>query len=87
MAGGHGVLDALAQADPAFARRVRYRMIDRSEAMREAAYHDGRHRARMEQNRAGLMFDYSSFTRLRALRSHGDWDGDPFAELQERAMS
>ncbi|MCR9151476.1 MAG: hypothetical protein NXH83_14995 [Rhodobacteraceae bacterium] len=57
------------------------------EAMREAAYHDGRHRARMEQNRAGLMFDYSSFTRLRALRSHGDWDGDPFAELQERAMS
>lgn len=57
------------------------------EAMREAAYHDGRHRARMEQNRAGLMFDYSSFTRLRALRSHGDWDGDPFAELREGAMT
>lgn len=57
------------------------------EAMREAAYHHGRHRARMEQNRAGLMFDYSSFTRLRALRSHGDWDGDPFAEFQEGAMT
>jgi hypothetical protein len=56
------------------------------EAMREAAYRDGRHRARMEQNRAGLMFDYSSFTRLRALHSHGDWDGDPFAEWQEGAM-
>ena len=53
------------------------------EAMREAAYHDGRHRVRMEQNRAGLMFDYSSFTRLRALCSHGDWDGDPFAALQD----
>ena len=53
------------------------------EAMREAAYHHGRHRARMEQNRAGLMFDYSSFTRLRALHSHGDWDGDPFAALQD----
>jgi hypothetical protein len=25
------------------------------------------------------MFDHSSFTRLRALHSHGDWDGDPFA--------
>ena len=57
------------------------------EAMREAAYHDGRHRARMEQNRAGLMFDYSSFTRLRALHSQGDWDGDPFAELHEGAMT
>jgi hypothetical protein len=56
------------------------------EAMREAAYHHGRHRARMDESRAGLMFDYSSFTRLRALRSHGDWDGDPFAELNESAL-
>jgi hypothetical protein len=55
------------------------------DVMREAAYQDGRHRARMEENHAGLMFDYSSFTRLRALHSHGDWDGDPFADLQERA--
>ena len=31
------VLDALARTDAALARRVRYRMIDRSEAMREAA--------------------------------------------------
>ena len=52
------------------------------DAMREAAYHHGRHRARMDESRAGLLFDYSSFTRLRALRSRGDWDGDPFAELQ-----
>ena len=49
------------------------------EAMREAAYHDGRHRTRMEESRAKLMFDYSSFPRLRAVHSHGDWDGDPFA--------
>ena len=48
------------------------------EAMREAAYHAGTHRARMGESKAGLMFDYSSFTRLRALGSHGDWDGDPF---------
>ena len=57
------------------------------EAMRDAAYHHGRHRARMEESRAGLMFDYSSFTRLRALHSHGDWDGDPFAELNESALA
>lgn len=57
------------------------------EAMREAAYRDGRHRARMEQSRAGLMFDHSSFTRLRALHSHGDWNGDPIAEWQEGAMT
>lgn len=53
------------------------------DVMREAAYQDGRHRARMEENRAGLMFDYSSFTRLRAVKSHGDWDGDPFADIDE----
>ena len=64
-----------------------YSLWRSDESMREAAYHDGRHRDRMEQNRAGLMFDYSSFTRLRALRSHGDWDGDPFAELREGAMT
>jgi hypothetical protein len=33
------------------------------------------------------MFDYSSFTRLRAQSSHGDWDGDPFAEMHEEAMT
>jgi hypothetical protein len=53
------------------------------EAMREAAYRPGTHRARMDESKAGLMFDYSSFTRLRACRWHGDWDGDPFAELPE----
>ena len=50
------------------------------EAMRDAAYQDGDHPARMEQYRTGLMFDYPSFTRLRALHSHGDWDGDPCAD-------
>jgi hypothetical protein len=57
------------------------------QAMRESAYLHGRHRARMEESRGGLMFDYSSFTRLRALFSHGDWDGDPFAEMHEEAMT
>ena len=57
------------------------------EAMREAAYREGSHRGRMEESRAGLMFDYSSFTRLRAIRWHGDWDGDPFAELQEEGLA
>ena len=69
--GGLGVWDRRAEA----------------EAMLEAAYQDGRHRARMEQDCAGLMFDHSSFTRLHALHSQGDWDGDPFAELQEGAMT
>jgi hypothetical protein len=56
-------------------------------AMREAAYHGGTHRTRMDDSKAGLMFDYSSFTRLRAQSSHGDWDGDPFAEMHEEAMT
>ena len=54
-------------------------------AMVEAAYHPGRHRARMEDSRAGRLMDRSSFTRLRAIRSHGDWDGDPLAERSRGA--
>jgi hypothetical protein len=57
------------------------------EAMLEAAYHPGRHRARMDDSRAGLLMDRSSFTRLRAVRSHGDWNGDPFAELEEGLLT
>ena len=61
---------------------------DRVDGLLEAlGSRDGRHRARMEQSRAGLMFDHSSFTRLRALHSHGDWNGDPIAEWQEGAMT
>lgn len=56
-------------------------------AMREAAYRDGRHRARIAEYNEGMLMDYSSFTRLRALRSHGDWDGDPFAEVQKGTMT
>ena len=55
------------------------------EAMREAAYKPGRHRGRIDEYSQGMLMDCSSFTRLRALRSHGDWDGDPFAELRESA--
>jgi hypothetical protein len=57
------------------------------EAMREAAYRPGRHRARMRQSRLGLIVDYSSFTRLRVLHSQGDWDGDPLAASQEGTMT
>jgi hypothetical protein len=53
------------------------------DAMREAAYNPGRHRSRMDEGRAGLLMDRSSFTRLRAIRSSGDWEGDPFAVLRQ----
>jgi len=51
------------------------------DAMRAAAYHPGQHRDRMDQSRDGAMMDRSSFTRLRVLSSHGDWEGDPFSDL------
>jgi hypothetical protein len=54
------------------------------EAMREAAYRDGRHRTRIGEYNEGMLMDYSSFTRLRALRCHGSWDGDPFAPTSAR---
>lgn len=37
----------------------------------------------MDESRAGMLMDRSFFARLRAIRSSGDWDGDPFAELQQ----
>jgi hypothetical protein len=49
------------------------------EAMQQAAYHPGQHRTRIDDDRAGLMTDRTSFTRLRVLKSQGDWDGDPFS--------
>jgi hypothetical protein len=41
----------------------------------------------MEDSRAGRLMDRSSFTRLRAIRSHGDWDGDPLADLSREAVT
>lgn len=47
------------------------------DAMLKAAYHSGHHRALMDESRDGSLFDRSSFTRLRILKSSGSWDGDP----------
>lgn len=57
------------------------------DAMREAAYHPGNHRNRMDESRTGALMDRSSFTRLRILSSHGDWDGDPFDALNRESPS
>jgi hypothetical protein len=46
------------------------------EGMRQAAYHPGTHRTRIDEYKAGLLADRTSFTRLRAIRSWGDWDGE-----------
>ena len=51
------------------------------EAMLKAAYHSGHHRNLMDESRDGSIFDRSSFTRLRILRSSGSWDGDPLARV------
>ena len=49
-----------------------------NEAMQQAAYHPGRHRAHIDDDHAGLLTDRTSFTRLRVLKSQGDREGDPF---------
>jgi hypothetical protein len=46
------------------------------EGMRQAAYQPGTHRTRINEDKAGLLTDRTSFTRLRVIRSWGDWDGD-----------
>jgi hypothetical protein len=46
------------------------------EGMRQAAYHPGAHRNRTDEDKAGLLTDRTSFTRLRVIRSWGDWDGE-----------
>jgi hypothetical protein len=50
-------------------------------AMHEAAYSDGVHRSFMDMSRDGSLFDRSSFTRARLVKSTGSWDGDPVAGL------
>lgn len=45
------------------------------EGMRQAAYHPGVHRTRIDEYKAGLLADRTSFTRLRPVSSRGDWDG------------
>lgn len=75
--GGLGIWDRRAEAEAMLADQgAAIHCLAEAEAMLEAAYQDGRHRARMEQDCAGLMFDHSFFTRLRALHSQGDWNGD-----------
>jgi hypothetical protein len=44
--------------------------------MRHAAYHSGTHRNRIDEDKAGLLTDRTSFTRLRVIKSEGDWDGE-----------
>jgi hypothetical protein len=44
--------------------------------MRHAAYQPGVHRTRVNDDNAGLLSDRSSFTRVRIVRSWGDWDGE-----------
>ncbi len=46
------------------------------EGMLHAAYHSGPHRAQIDEDKAGLLSDRTSFTRLRVIRSWGDWDGE-----------
>jgi hypothetical protein len=46
------------------------------EGMRKAAYQPGKLRNRMDEDKAGLLSDRTSFTRLRVIRSWGDWDGE-----------
>lgn len=46
------------------------------EGMRQAAYQPGVHRTRVNADNAGLLSDRSSFTRVRIVRSWGDWDGE-----------
>jgi len=46
------------------------------EGMRQAAYQPGTHRNRVDEDKAGLLSDRTSFTRLRLIRGWGDWDGE-----------
>jgi hypothetical protein len=87
VAGVVGVLAAYA-ADPSNLRRAAFRgsfdgrdgftisLWHSDEGMRRAAYRPGTHRDRIDEDKAGLLSDRSSFTRLRLLRSRGDWDGE-----------
>lgn len=46
------------------------------EGMLQAAYHSGAHRTQINEDKAGLLSDRTSFTRLRVIRSWGDWEGE-----------
>lgn len=46
------------------------------EGMRQEAYQPGPHSTRVDEDKAGLLSDRTSFTRLRVTRSWGDWDGE-----------
>ena len=48
---------------------------DNERAMMTAAYREGTHAAYLKEHQASPMFDFSSFTRLRILRTAGTWDG------------
>ena len=50
-------------------------------AMNKAAYGAGTHRTFLDTSRTGSLFDRSSFTRARIVKSSGSWDGDPIAGL------
>jgi hypothetical protein len=45
------------------------------EGMPKAAYQPGTHYNRMDEDKAGLLSDRTSFTRLRVIRSWDDWNG------------
>lgn len=49
---------------------------DSDQGMLQAAYNPGTHRTRVDEDKAGLLSDRTSFTRLRAIHSWGDWDGE-----------
>ncbi len=46
-----------------------------------ATYKPNRHRERIDEYNQGTLMGYSTFTHLRALHCHGDWDGDPLASI------
>jgi len=87
VAGVMGVLEAYG-TQPANLRRAAYRgsfdgrdgftmsLWRSDEGMFQSAYQPGTHRDRINEDKAGLLSDRTSFTRLRVLRSWGDWDGD-----------
>lgn len=85
-----GVVQVLADfgAQPSNLRRAAFRggfdgrdgftlsLWNSDEGMLQAAYHSGAHRTQIDEDKAGLLSDRTSFTRLRVLRSWGDWDGE-----------
>lgn len=46
------------------------------EGMLQATYHSSTHREQIDEDKAGLLSDRTSFTRIRVIRSWGDWDGE-----------